>query len=153
MSSFKDYLRIMEVDKDRELLDFKKLKQDMTHNKRLNKKRVLKIEEAMINTDKLMEDDYMPEELIGLEKKMDYYPTSSRMGRGNPMTQSLNFQPGAFTDRGRGGQLASASEFRDDMSIFANNGKDSLYRNVSLLNFPKKTNQQSSWMTPDNPHE
>lgn len=86
MSSFKDYLKIMEIDKDRELVDFKKLKQDMTHNKRLNKRRVLKIEEAMINTDKLMEDEYMPEELIGLEKKMDYFPTSSRFRSHNPMS-------------------------------------------------------------------
>lgn len=36
MGSFRDYLTLMEVDKDRELLDFKKLKHEMDHNKRLN---------------------------------------------------------------------------------------------------------------------
>lgn len=75
----------------------------MKHNQRLNKKRVLKIEEAMINTDKLMEDEFMPEELIGLGKKLDYFPTSTRIGRDNPMSQSLNFQPGALTQRNYGG--------------------------------------------------
>jgi hypothetical protein len=96
MGSFKDYLKLMEVDKDRELLDFKKLKHEMDMNKRLNNQRVLKIEEAIINTDKLIEDDYMPDELIGLEKKLDYYPSSTRLDRRNPMSQSLNFEPGAL---------------------------------------------------------
>lgn len=94
----------------------------------------------------------MPDELVGLEKKRDYYPSYTNLDRRNPMSRSLNFEPGQLKYTSWDGQLASASEFKDDMNFLANSGSQSLYRNVSMLNFPKKEQSSKSWMAPEDPY-
>ena len=150
IGSFEDYIRMLEADKERELLNMKKLREDMKINKRLNERRVMKIEEAIINTDNQMQDEYELEELAGLDLKPPTYMTNVRIGE-------FDSNPYGAHRRRRGldGQrLYSSAVFKGDMGFLRSGDGNGFYRNASALNMkPRsargvKSHREGSWLQP-----
>lgn len=142
INSFHDYLRLLENDKQRELLNMKKLKEEMMMNKKLNNKRVLRIEEAIINTDNMLQDRYELEELTNIDLHEPHFYSSAKIGdyEHNPYKAATrrSYDPS--------NKLYASSYFKEDMKDFGKHGGNGFYQNVSMVNLKPKKKPQSAYI-------
>jgi len=125
LGAFNDYVNIMEMDKEKEILDMRKLRSEMRLSRELNARRVMKIDQAISNTDILLADKYAFENLTSSNHTpLNYYSTT------DTVTNNTYSNPYKATRN----EFVRDDSFIDNKMKEETNRLDSLYANNSMVN-------------------
>ena len=132
ISTFNDYVTMLDLDRERERLDMEKLRNEMALSKNLNKKRAMRIEEAMINTDILIGDKHALNNYAGIDT---YMISDAPIGNIRGQGRKHNFYGSNVLDWD-GYKSSNFTNFRTD--DYLEDDSNNLYNNFSMINLHKR---------------